>query len=60
MQPNGDTIDTCDHLGGTNVKTLMDHLIEERGEHWKFGHLPEMRSNSTYHLGALNSEFFSE
>ena len=35
-QPNEITIDAHDYLWGTNMKTLMDHLIEESGEQWKF------------------------
>ena len=32
FQQNETTIDTCDHLWGINMNTLMDHLIEEIGE----------------------------
>ena len=42
------------------MKILLDHLIQESREERKFGCLPEMCSNSTYQLGTLTSERFSE
>ena len=53
-------IDMHDHLWGTNMKVLMDYLIEESGEEYKFGHLTEMCCNSPCKLGTLTSESFSE
>ena len=38
----------------------MDYLIEESGEHRKFGYLPEMRSMFPCQRGALTYERFSE
>ena len=42
------------------MKTRMEHLIEENGEHRKFRRLPDMRSDSPCQLGALVSKVFSE
>ena len=52
LQQNKTTIDEHDHSWILSMKTLMDHLTEESGERWKFGHVPEMRSNSPCQLGA--------
>ena len=38
----------------------MDQLIGESVEQRKFGHLPEMSSDSPFQLGTLASESFSE
>ena len=58
--PNETTTCTHEHSWVAKMKTLMDHLIEESGEKRKFGHLPEARSDSTFQLGILASESFSE
>ena len=49
-----------DHLWGINMKALMDHLIEERGEEREFRHLPEVYCNSPCRLSESTSERFSE
>ena len=45
---------------GNKHKILMEHLMEENGEHRKFEHLPDMCSNYLFHLGTLELESFSE
>ena len=39
---------------------LVEHSIEESGEHRKFGCLPNAHSNSTCQLSAIASESFSK
>ena len=36
LRPNETRIDFCDDLWGVNMKTLMEHLMENNGEHQKF------------------------
>ena len=43
-----------------NTKTLMEHSMEENGEHKKFSYLPDMHRNYPYSFGALALESFSD
>ena len=42
------------------MQILMDHSIEESGEHRKCGYLPDVCCNSPCQIGELASDFFSE
>ena len=60
LKPDENSMDFYDNLWGSNMKTLMEHSIEENGEHQKFGCLPDFHSNSPCQLCVLTSESFSE
>ena len=60
LKPNENRIHACGDLWGANMKIIMEHSMEENGEHRKCGCPPDMRSNYPCQLYAPTSKSFSE